>query len=78
MRIMTTANDLRNWIDDATSNWHNRTDADMQRILDAIRADNCPAWGDDWQDYLETLDLDGLAEEVAFEPAVPTPDDWPL
>lgn len=52
---MTTKRDLRNWVDDVTSGWGERTDADVDAITDAIQADDHPAWGVDWSDYLDSL-----------------------
>lgn len=63
IRTMTTARDLRNWVDSATSGWPDRGEEDVDAITEAIRADEHPAWGTDWSEYLESLDLmDMLAE----------------
>jgi hypothetical protein len=64
-RTMTTKRDLRNWVDDATSGWWERTDADVDAITNAIQADNHPAWGTDWSAY-----LDALPELTELLPAV--------
>ena len=55
MKRMTTMNDLRNWVDSATSNWESRTDADIDAIARAIQATDHPAWGRDWSEFLESL-----------------------
>jgi hypothetical protein len=56
IHIMVTAGDLRNWVDSATDNWIDRTDADIDAIVDGIRnRDDCPAWGRDWSEYLNGL-----------------------
>ena len=52
----TTVNDLRNWADAATTNWGGRTQADLDAIVEYVRTqDHCPAWGQDWTEYLESL-----------------------
>lgn len=61
---MTTRNDLRNWVDSVTTNWDGRTDADVDAITDTIQADNHPAWGTDWSEFLATLP-ENLVELIA-------------
>jgi hypothetical protein len=51
---MTTIDDLRNWVDGATSDWMNREDDDVDRITAVIRDSDCPRWGADWSDYLQS------------------------
>lgn len=58
--VMTTKNDLRNWVDAATTGWE-RGAADVDTITDAIQATDHPAWGTDWTEY-----LDGLPELDTF------------
>jgi len=54
MKIMTTVNDLRNWVDTAT--WEGRTEADLDTLVDAIRTkEGCPAWGEDFREFLDRL-----------------------
>ena len=52
---MTTRNDLRNWVDDHTTGWLERDDADVERITDAIQAMDHPRWGTDWSEFLDAL-----------------------
>lgn len=59
-KIMTTNRDLRNWVDDMTNNYLQRTDGDVDTITNGIQDDDHPAWGTDWSDYLETLELDSF------------------
>lgn len=64
MRYITTKNDLRNWVDNATSGWDIRHITDVEAITDGIQADDHPAWGSDWSKYLESINLmDFLPEE---------------
>lgn len=52
-QVITTVNDLRNWVDSVTSNWDVRTDADVDAIADAIRnMDDAPRYGTDWREFL--------------------------
>jgi hypothetical protein len=59
MTIFTTITDIRNWVDTATSNWADRTDDQVNRIVGVIR-DNTD-YGRGADDYLETLP-DNLAD----------------
>ncbi len=52
---ITTASDLRNWVDTATSGWYERTDADLTIMTEKIRIMSHPAWGEDWTEFFETL-----------------------
>lgn len=52
---MTTAADLRNWVDGATAGWLERSDSDVDRITDAIRSMDHPAWGWNWRRFLDSL-----------------------
>jgi hypothetical protein len=63
-RTMTTNRDLRNWVDDVTSGWVERTDADVDAITDTIQAMDHPRWGADWSEW-----LDGLPELTELLPA---------
>lgn len=56
MIIITTLADLRNWVDEHTSDWHDRQDAEVDAITEAIsRRPDCPAWGEDWTEFFATL-----------------------
>ena len=50
-----TARDLRNWVDDMTSDWCERGDGDVDEIVAAISDLDPPRYGDDWTEYLENL-----------------------
>ena len=52
---MTTRRDLRNWVDNATSDWLVRADTDVDNITDAIQVLDHPAWGTDWTAWLDRL-----------------------
>lgn len=54
-RTMTTVRDLRNWVDSVTCSWDDRTDADVETIVDVIRSMDRPAWGTDWREFLDSL-----------------------
>lgn len=57
--IISSLNDLRNWVDNRTA------DDEVDAIADAIRDTcDCPAWGDDWSEFLESLP-DDLGELLA-------------
>jgi hypothetical protein len=56
MKIIVTKTDLRNWVDSATANWHERTDEDVDTITDALQSLDHPRWGSDWSDFLESCD----------------------
>lgn len=53
--IMTTAADLRNWIDGATSDWLARNAGEIDTITTVIQAMDHPRWGADWTEFLATL-----------------------
>jgi hypothetical protein len=59
---MNTINDLRNWVDNATSGWVEREDNDIDRITEVIRRGNCPSWGEDWSAYLNSDFIGDLLE----------------
>lgn len=53
---MTTVADLRNWVDSVTSNWWERTDAQVAELVQVIRSlPDCPNWGADWSEFLDAL-----------------------
>jgi hypothetical protein len=56
-RVISTRDDLRNWIDSRTDGWDVRSDADVEAMTEAVRAMDHPRWGGDWSDFLEDLDL---------------------
>jgi hypothetical protein len=56
-RIITTRDDLANWIDGMTDGWDRRTDADVEAMAETVRAMDHPRWGGDWSEFLEGLDL---------------------
>ena len=56
MRSFTTVRDLRNWVDDATTGWMERTNSDIEKLVECIRRDaDFPGWGADCTAYLESL-----------------------
>jgi hypothetical protein len=56
-RVISTRDDLRNWIASRTDGWDVRSDADVEAMTEAVRAMDHPRWGGDWSDFLEDLDL---------------------
>jgi hypothetical protein len=56
-RVITTRDDLANWIDGMTDGWDGRTDADVEAMTEAVRAMDHPRWGGDWLEFLEGLDM---------------------
>lgn len=52
---LTTLNDLRTWVDNATSGWTDRRDDDVDAIAEALQAMDHPAWGTDWSTWLGGL-----------------------
>ena len=58
---ITTRDDLRNYLDSATSGWYERTDAELEELTDAVQSNEHPQWGSDWTEFLESLDLEVLA-----------------
>ena len=70
MRIITTRNDLRQWVSDSGGRWDGCTPAERDQLIetvtDALRAGRPAslAWGDDWEDYLDEVDLSGIIERV--------------
>ena len=51
---ITTVRDIRNWAAEHAGD--NMSADDIEAIADAIRSrDDCPAWGEDWTDYLDSL-----------------------
>lgn len=61
MITITTRNDLRNWVDQATANWDCRTGDDVDAITNAIQGSDHPRWGSDWREFLDSLP-DDLSE----------------
>ncbi len=54
---ITSVQDIRNWVDNATSDWLDRDDTEIEMIVAYLRSqDDCPAWGTDWSSYLESKD----------------------
>jgi hypothetical protein len=58
MTVITTKRDLRNYLDDATTNYMGRTDADLDAMTDAVQAMGHPAWGTDWTEFFSRLPAD--------------------
>lgn len=54
-RIMTTRDDLRNWVDAETSGWWERGKGYVDAITAAILVGDHPAWGTDWTEFLAAL-----------------------
>ena len=74
MKRMTTMDNLRNWVDNATCGWMERTDTDVETIAKAIQLNGArPAWGRDWSDYLEAVDLVSLADSLPTPETAGTP-----
>ena len=58
-KIMTTVNDLRTWVDERTSDCEGLTGEAMDCIVDTIRVmPGCPAWGEDFSEFLDRLPED--------------------
>jgi len=55
MKIITTADDLMNYVDTVTQS-PEREEGDVAWVTEAILAlPTCPAWGADWEEFLRTL-----------------------
>lgn len=64
MKIMTTRNDLANWVDTAMG--ENANEPIVEAVTDSIQRDsNRPNWGEDWAEYLDSLDLWSMAPSEA-------------
>ncbi len=59
MTTFTTINDIRNWVDTATSNWDDRTDEQVDTLTRYIRSN--VDYGRNADEFLETLP-DNLAD----------------
>ena len=59
MSTFTTISDIRNWVDSATTNWDDRTDEQVDFLVDHIHANT--DYGRDAEDFLATLP-DNLAD----------------
>ena len=55
MLLITTVNDLRNWVDSALG--CDATPADIDGVTETIQDGDHPAWGTDWDAFLDRLDL---------------------
>jgi hypothetical protein len=53
--VMTTKRDLRNWVDSAIG--ADGTAEITDAVTDWLQAQDHPAWGDDWTDWLAEQDL---------------------
>lgn len=63
---ITTRRDLDTWLFNAGG-----LDADDRvRLADHIQADDHPAWGADWTEYLDALDLTAIAAELATDTTI--------
>lgn len=55
-RIITTRRDLRNYVDEMTSGWYERSDDDIDAIVESILGcPDCPRYGADWTEFLANL-----------------------
>lgn len=72
MEIIRSVSDLRTWINNSNPGnvigESNFDGAVMDQLVDAFRgADGRPAWGDDWEEWLEAngerIAIDAIAEE---------------
>lgn len=57
MTIITSKRDLATWIDSMTTNWDEQGDNEVSRITDAICELNHPLFGNDWEAFLSSIDL---------------------
>lgn len=64
---ITTATDIRNWLDSSRYDVRSECGADaVVRAVEAIRADDHPAWGADWTDYLESDHVRSIVDSAAL------------
>lgn len=61
MQTITTRTDLVNYL----ANAGGLDEAEIERVASAIQAGDHPAWGRDWEEYLDGIDLAALATETA-------------
>jgi hypothetical protein len=63
-QTMTTKRDLRNWVDSALG--ADGTGEMIHAVTDAIAEGQCPNWGTDWAQFLETIDVWHIAEQLGL------------
>jgi hypothetical protein len=68
MTKISSMDDLRNYVDAATTDWLGRTDQDVEAIVDAIQASDHPPWGTDWSEFLTELQERNAFTDFAYGP----------
>ena len=59
MTIFTTVRDLKQWISDRVT--AETSEAEVNQSVSQIQQDpDRPNWGDDWTEYLETVDFEAI------------------
>jgi hypothetical protein len=65
MKVFTTRNDLRNWVESAMGS--DGSDVLVEAVTGYIqRQTDRPNWGEDWSEYLEGVDLWWIVAELGL------------